>query len=370
MFTIQDENDLLTALHDGLHEQPLWSTFLERLRQRANADYASIIFRPPDRPTSLPVELYAGTPSAPDIQQSYAERFVAVDPFLKAALREGRVYALGDLFVPGNPDHDAFRAHVLEPRGLRFMRIVRVTEPGGISATLNIARAQPDFTAAQGALLDRVGGHFRRALRNHIALERERLRASIAEDMMERLAFGWLTLDAGGCVVETSPEAKRILQHDCGLRIARSGRLTASRAQVDRKLTEAIRVLAAAPSERPRALEINRDPWVDMLLTPIGNRVESMGRTPVMIAYLQGDNQSAAGRHEQIAELFGLLPSEARLALALSRGMSIAEAGESLGLTLETARNYSKKIYAKMGARGQTDLIRYILTSVLALAKA
>ncbi|MBX9729195.1 MAG: LuxR C-terminal-related transcriptional regulator, partial [Sphingopyxis sp.] len=54
--------------------------------------------------------------------------------------------------------------------------------------------------------------------------------------------------------------------------------------------------------------------------------------------------------------------------LALSRGMTIAEAADALGLTTETARNYSKKIYAKMGARGQSDVVRYILTSVLALA--
>ena len=70
----------------------------------------------------------------------------------------------------------------------------------------------------------------------------------------------------------------------------------------------------------------------------------------------------------QIAQLFGLRPSEARLALALSRGLSIADAAHALGLTLETARNYSKKIYAKTGTRGQSDLVRLILTSVLALA--
>ena len=41
------------------------------------------------------------------------------------------------------------------------------------------------------------------------------------------------------------------------------------------------------------------------------------------VAYIQGDNRSLADRHEQLAELFGLLPSEARFALALSRGQSM-----------------------------------------------
>jgi len=48
--------------------------------------------------------------------------------------------------------------------------------------------------------------------------------------------------------------------------------------------------------------------------------------------------------------------------------LSIVEAAEAHALTVETARYYSKKIYAKTGARGQVDLVRNILTGVLALA--
>ena len=44
--------------------------------------------------------------------------------------------------------------------------------------------------------------------------------------------------------------------------------------------------------------------------------------------------------------------------MELARGRSIAEAGAALGLTIETARNYSKRIYAKLGLRGQAELVR------------
>ena len=64
----------------------------------------------------------------------------------------------------------------------------------------------------------------------------------------------------------------------------------------------------------------------------------------------------------------GLTPAEARLAWSLAQGLSIAEAADAHGLTTETARYYSKRIYAKTGARGQVDLVRNILTGVLALA--
>jgi DNA-binding CsgD family transcriptional regulator len=34
-----------------------------------------------------------------------------------------------------------------------------------------------------------------------------------------------------------------------------------------------------------------------------------------------------------------------------------------MGLTLETARNYSKRIYAQLDVRGQAELVRYVLHS-------
>jgi len=368
MLTARDEDDLLTALYAEPFEQPLWATFIERLRGRMKARFVSIIFRPPDRPANSPVELFSGERAPPDLHRLYQEELYKTDPFLGFQLREGRVYSLSELFLDSDPDHVAFRRDVLEPSGIRFMRIVRVSEPSGVSTWLGVGREKPDFTAAETALFSRIAPHFRNALRSHIALEREKMRAGIADDMMRRLSFGWISLDANGCVVETTPEAQRMLKYGQGLRIARNGRLVATDPKTERTLSAAIKAIASSPAERPRALSVNADPWIEMLLAPVSRQGLGTAGTPVMIAYLQGDTQSESDRYEQIAELFGLLPSEARLALALSRGMTIAEAADSLGVTVETARNYSKKIYAKMGARGQSDLIRYILTSVLALA--
>jgi DNA-binding CsgD family transcriptional regulator len=89
---------------------------------------------------------------------------------------------------------------------------------------------------------------------------------------------------------------------------------------------------------------------------------------PAVVAYIHSDTWSSADRCDQLAQLFDLIPCEARLALALSRGMSIAEAAVELGLTIESARTYSKRIYAKTAARGQVDLVRFIHRSVLAIA--
>ncbi len=71
----------------------------------------------------------------------------------------------------------------------------------------------------------------------------------------------------------------------------------------------------------------------------------------------------------QIAGALGVSLAEARLAQALAQGASLTDAALSLGLTTQTARFYSKQIFAKTGLSGQPALMRRIWTSALALAR-
>ena len=367
MIAIQDETDLLPAVYDGPFEQPMWSTFLDRLRQRTRADYAGIFFRRPDRPLTQTVELYSGQGTMPGLRQVFGDADYLADPLPDFELREERVYALHELVDPARKAHQALGQSLRAGAGTD-VRILRVAEPGGLSAWLSLTRTGQELTPSDAALLSKVAPHFRRALRTYAEIERERAGTRIAAEVLERLNFGWVGLDPRGIVVDMSEAAAKLLQHGAGLKRTQSGRLIARDPLVDRRLSAAIRSVGAGEGGSARALNISQDPWVDLLLVPASSASAASPSQAAMIAYIQGDNRSLSDRHEQIAELFGLLPSEARFALLLGRGLSIREAGETLGLTIETARNYSKKIYAKTGARGQADLVRFLLTSVLSIA--
>ena len=359
---------LLLPLLEGAFEDPLWSSFLQRLRETTQADYASLIFRPPAPSRPSLVHLFSGAPSPPAVEQLYRESLHQRDPLPYHGLADGKVYTLDEFFTQGDPVHDSFRRQLHEPSGVRVARLMRIVEPGGVSVWLTITRRHGDFAAPDSLLLAELGPYLRVALRSFVALERERFAASVAGDAIQRLNFGWLTLDAQGHVLESDIQASHVLDHSGILRRGPANRLSARPAELDREIADAITTLAAAPHGRPRALVLSRDPWLDMLLVPAYRRSTAAGPAPALIAYVHGDSWSSADRCDQLADLFELLPSEARLALALSRGMTIAEAAIELGLTLETARNYSKRIYAKTGARGQPDLVRFIHRSVLAIA--
>jgi DNA-binding CsgD family transcriptional regulator len=370
MLAPEDAEELLQPLIEGMVEDPLWSTFVDRLRNRMTADYASITFRPfpLGTPQTRVIHLASGAQSPPIIAQLYRDSLYQSDPLPYFAMEEGRVYALPELLRDDDPRHEDYRRQLLAPSGMNMLRLMRVREASGVNAWIAVSRRKGDFRAEHEALLVDLAPFLRAALRSYVALERERTNASVAGEVIRRMNFGWLTLDARGRILDADPHAEDILVASGELSRSRSGRIAARSPEVAGEIAQALQDLADDPHSRPRAIVLSRDPWLDMLLVPSSLRDRTTGPAPTLVAYVHADHWSSADRCEQLGQLFDLIPSEARLALALSRGMSIAEAAEELGLTVESARTYSKRIYAKTGARGQADLVRFIHRSVLAIA--
>lgn len=359
-----DDDRLLQSLYEGMFETPLWQAFLNALLAKTGAQFTSLLFRPIDGEGD--VRLYAGTPAATGSQTLFAVGN-APDPLAYGAMRPDRVYALEELLDPTNAQHQAYYETAMRPQGLTHMRAIRVSEPGGTNLWLSVAGGR-GISSTTGALLTSLAPHLRIALRTYAALERERFRSSVTALAIERLKMGWLTLDGQCRILETTPNVEQLFQWGMLLRRGRYDRLMPSSPLIDRQLTALVKSYRSKVEGKSQAFRLSQDPWVDMLVTPAPEQMLTGGNKPVAIIYVSGDRRSQAARCEQLVEIFGLLPSEARLAWMLAQAASIAESAEALGLTIETARNYSKKIYAKTGARGQAELVRIVLTSVLAIS--
>lgn len=348
-----DDSTLLKALHEGVFDQPLWAGFLDRLRARTGAHHAALLLRPIGE--NAPVQLFSGDLPPPPVQRLLLD---AADAHRAPGreMREGRVYALQEML-------DQSRALETQFEG----RIVRVAEPGGLDAWLCCIAGREASWAVVSALLTDLAPHVRVALRTFGALERQRLGSALSPEAHRSLDYGWVMLDERCRIVNASADMDRLFQRSHALRRGRYDRLTPASPAADRELTALVRRFAEDPETRPRAITLSRDPLIDMLVRPLRNRLPSPSASPIAIAYVRADRWSQAARCDQLVALFGLLPSEARLAWAIAQGQSIAQAATDLGLTIETARNYSKKIYAKTGSCGQAELVRDVLTSVLAM---
>ena len=341
-----DELDLLTVLHDGMHEQPAWGAFLGRLLRRVGAHGVRLLLARGDAALEVSARL-----NSRHLETRWRAVSEPGDVIPYGSLRPQRVYDFAEFQVP--------------PAGAG--RIVRTTE-GDLDGWLAISRDE-EFGASAGSLLSALSQHFRIALRNYAAVERERLRRRVADWALGRLGRGWLAVTASGHVIASDDLAGSLLRDGGLLRTSAERRLLAGSPAAHQRLMRAIEAVATQPGASPRCVRISRDPQLELLVT----RMEPAALDQPIVGaaaavHIQAEPPAATDAAVALGELFDLPPAIARFAWALAQSGRIADTAEELGLTVETARFYSKALYAKLGVRGQAELTRRLLTSAAALA--
>ncbi len=359
---------LVEALIDGAFDAPPWSRFLETLCRAMAADYAILLCRPPGRPMDEGLQLGAGESRVMEVAEKFKNFFYPKNSVPRLGTEEGAPYSLADLQRLGEAHDTSSCTTLVDEFGIVGLRYLRVREPRGVEGWLIIARSEKDFEDRASGLLAALAGPLRSVLRVHVAGESDRFRARMAAEAVRRMRCGWFLLDEEGYVLSADPFGESILSESEVLSRNSGGKLVVRPADLEREIFQNVAKLASERNVRPRAISLRSDPWLDMLLVPGRTKMISDTAVPTVIAYVHSDNWRSAERYSQLSDLFDLSRSEAKLALALCRGKSIAEAAMELGLALETARSYSKSIYAKTGTRGMADLVRIIMGSILTLA--
>jgi DNA-binding CsgD family transcriptional regulator len=280
-------------------------------------------------------------------------------------LRPGRVYSAEE-FVPDDPALKARRVAHMSALGVSDERVVRVLADEGVSGWLIMARTSA-CTAADSALLSNLAPYVGRTLRSLLLLQRKRLVAQLSGDGLERTGGGWIAFDAEGRVV-AAPEDTADTLRDLGIALEDGRRARGLGARIEQELVETAAAFADDPAAPARTVRLRDEPRIEALLVPAATPGASALARPAMIAHLRWPRPPSPQRAAQFAELFGLARREAELAMGIADGLSLAEAGEELGLTIETTRNYSKRLYAKLGVRGQAEVVRLVNESAAALA--
>ncbi len=245
-------------------------------------------------------------------------------PQALAGLRLGRVYTGEELIerqVVPNELPDA-----------ADQRAIGIREHDS-AAWLVIARNRSDFRAADSAALTALAPHLGHALAMAAQQRAGAESAAQSERLLRRLGVGQVQWDRSG----------RLMPCDS---IARD-------------------ILAGAPE----AADLHA-PEGDEVLYQIGPNMELLVQRDAdntRTGFLRVSNQSLPDER-LIARALGVSLPEARLARALGQGDTLREAAQRLNITIETARFYSKQIYAKTGLRGQPDLIRRLWSGALIMA--
>jgi len=359
--TSRDETDLLLPLFRGWAEERPYSMFLERLRRRIDALYVAVIQRVGSGPHAHLREFYAGIELRALAQASDPLEAHALDRFHYDTLRPGRVYAMSEFF-----DHDpvqrAERARRMHRLGVADERVVRMAEVEDTSTWLVVARSTA-CSAADAALLSSLAPYLEEAVRAQLELERNRVRASVSVQGLARSATAWMVLDREARLLSIDPRLEDWMARTLEYTPRIGERLRDLGVRAERELVAAATHFCGEEPGPARPLLLYEHPRLEALLTATTDLPRR-----AMLVLCRLPNARTATSVERLASLFDLPRREAELAVALNEGQSIAEAAAAMGLTLETARNYSKRIYAKLGVRGQAELVRLVSDSVAVMA--
>lgn len=327
-----EDSDILIDLYRGAGQVPPWQGFLRRLGDRAKA----VLLILPEGMKPQDIQIFSS--GAPDLP-------IAPDALLR--LRYQRVYAAEEL---------------AGPRAFTFARIVRVRLEGGGDAWLFVGRDSAEFSAAFTVMISGMAPHLGVAVASYLAQSQLREETALSDSLADKVQTGALTLNVAGIILTASPFARQLLVKGAPL-MGQIGARLGLPPLAAKILGDKLQAYQTGRDQAAVALQLAP---LQVLIQPYSG-ADHARQNPAALVHLRLTPRARATGAATLAKMVQITLSEARFALKLADGLTIAEAGDALGLTLETARNYSKQIYAKMGLRGQSDLIRFVQNSVIPL---
>jgi DNA-binding CsgD family transcriptional regulator len=231
-------------------------------------------------------------------------------------------------------------------------------------------RTQSQFTDADCELMSSLIPHLSRALKLQRDLGLVSIERNAAFDALDNMALGIIMIDSDARVKHANEAAREIAAARDGLRIA-SDRLVIDGSDGDSIRKRAQRLLLASrsgTSSPGEAFEIMRPSGGESYTALISALAANQARVgwntldePLAIVYVRDPDQPDETRAEILQRLYGLMPSQARLADLLATGCSLKEAAQKLGITLVSARQYLKLIFQKTATHRQAELTRKVL---------
>lgn len=366
--TSADQRELYLPLIEGIQEEPPFGLFMRNLVARTGARRAFMIVELANAaPHQDPAIIHVISPRATQEPPLDFRRLHALRLHPWGSLRPERVYDLDEMLNYDDRAQLIAQRQALSDMGIRYGRWLRVSAGGAADAWLVLIRQREDFTASAVATLSAIAPHLASALRTLVALNAQRLQAALAQSALMRLGIGQIALDASGRVMAADPLAESLLSFTPEPGDG-AGRRLALLPDVARAVEQACAEVARADGPG-RVVRIDPRRGLDLLLRRADLALPEPAARPEVTGTLRiaRREESDAGA-ATLQSVHGLSAREAALAHAMSRGEPLVVAGLALGLTVETARNYSKRIYGKTGVTGQADLVRLILSGLAPLA--
>lgn len=275
-------------------------------------------------------------------------------------IHPGEAVVLDDWVPPAVLRRTAFYVDYLRPQGVGGCLAGCVDRRSGYSSLAIMRSRSREFAEADRQLASCLLPHLRQALWIHRELERTRLERDAALGALEQLSSGVLLAGADARLVRENEMGGAMLRRGDALRLQR-GTIVALRSDDTKRLHAAISQAAmtshARGSQAGAALRLHRRDGgeLEIRVTPVG--VDARLRGGAAALFLRAPEAVPRLDDATLRSLYGLTPTESRLAVLLAEGFTVAESAERLGMKITTARTHLAALFEKTGARRQAELV-------------
>ena len=309
--------------------------------------------------------------------QRYLRSRISTDARYNVWLAQERDYRpsgkihLGEQLVP---EHELIRTKFytawLEPQHLHYRLCAVLSREEATAVFLEVMR--PREAAAFGRddieRCRRMLPHLQHAVRIYRRMAALEIERDVAFRALDQLPWGVMFVDKHRKRLTTNRHARELLIAGDGL-TARDNTLRAEladeTARLDRLLSDALD--RSGRGGASGTLSITRPsgaPALNVVVVPLHIKTERFAEQGPIAAIFVTDPDMplhSSNQQQQLRELYSLTPGEARFAAWLLQGKPVDEAAAAMGITVNTARAYLKRIYQKTGVRRQPELMRLLL---------
>lgn len=226
---------------------------------------------------------------------------------------------------------------------------------------------RPDYCEDDFALVRALMPHLQRGLKMHQHLATSKPHGKALQAVLNGLSTPVLLVTAFGKVLFMNTAAERLVSTQDGL-LVEAGQLRALRPNDTRSLSNLLGSAAETSAKKGRksggTLKVSRTDGrahLDVLISPIRTHEDWILRQPAVAAIFVTDpHRASASKDAALIRLHGLTAAEARVAVALSRGLAGKEICGELNISYNTLRTHMKRIYLKTRTKHHNDLVRIL----------
>ena len=366
-------DELVALIYLATTDREHWSTVIERIARRLGASRGAVHVHARPGDTEPATTVGAWGRSAPGLHD-YASHYAARNIWLQHGghlLKPGAILTGEDMCPDEVLLRSEFYLDFLRALDVRYsIRAVLTSDPEPLSYfSAGRPHGSRPFGDPQRRLLSVVTPHLLQAIRIYERLEAGQAGRRAVSGALDRLPLAVIFLDGRCRVVEMNAPARKLVEAGDGLRLER-GVLVAFDTRADVQLQQMIFGAAAVATGRllqhGGALSLARPQGrrpLSAIVAPTGaTGIFPASRSASVVVLIEEPEQRASAPFAAFTKSYGLSPAEAGVASRLVDGMSLRQTAVALGIRDNTARSHLKRIFAKTGARRQSDLVRRVLT--------